>query len=135
MLSLPRCSWCLEGFAREGSSLGAKQVLAEALWCWLTDHAWTVWRCHLRIIHFINVIDANYQDGAHPGLTFHPTCVAAEAGVALSIPTVPAHLRLWVQERAQHNPESSDSSLSCSTCEVGKGDGVNTQGTKQPPLG
>lgn len=64
------------------------------------------------------------------GLTFHLTCVAAEERVVLSILTVPA--QLW-GERAQHSPESLGSSLSCCTCEMGKGDGVNTQSTGSPP--
>lgn len=46
---------------------GAKQVLAKALWCWLTDHAWTGWKCHLKMTYFINVIGENFQDGAQPG--------------------------------------------------------------------
>lgn len=45
---------------------GAKQTLAKALWCWLTDRSWTGWKCHLKIIHF-SFIGENFQDGAHPG--------------------------------------------------------------------
>lgn len=115
---------------KEPHSAAAKPGLAEALWLWLTDHAWTVWKCHLKINHFISVTGENDQDGARPGegLIFHLSCVA------LSTLTVPAHLWLRAGERAQHSSESLDSSLSCSTCEMGKGDGVNTQGTEQPAL-
>lgn len=68
-------------------------------------------------------------------LISHLACVAAEERVALSILTVPTPLWLQAGERAQHSSVSLDSYLSCSTGEMGKGDGVNTQGTEQPPLG
>lgn len=45
----------------------SKVSVLKALWCWLTDHAWTGWKSHLEIIHFISVIGENFQDGAHPG--------------------------------------------------------------------
>lgn len=104
-------------------SAGSKQALAKALWRWLTDRAWTVWKCHLKIIHFISVIGENYQDGAHPGreADLHLACVAAEERVALSMLTVPAHLWLRAGERAQHSSVSLDSYSSCSTGEMGKG--------------
>lgn len=103
-------------------SAGSKQVLAKALWRWLTDRAWTVWKCHLKIIHFISVIGENYQDGAHPGREADlPSCLCGCRGKSGPEHPVPAHLWLQAGERAQHSSVSLDLYLSCSTDEMGKG--------------
>lgn len=66
---------------------GAKQVLAEAHLCGLTDPR-TGWRCHLKVIHVVSIISERFHWGSCPGrepeLTSH-LCGCCWRNMALGI--------------------------------------------------